>query len=913
MASTTVRWTRGKPWAAFPRGNSNRPRRAIAKASQAGSARAFLVLLWLSAMATGWPGRVSGAVAPQQPQRSAPAVRPNRPQPVDDPDDSEDANDRMELRQEQSGDDDADIVNQDPLSNAIELTSDDLETLGGKDRITVAGLTIGRSPTVVPILLSVPVEWSWLGPKNVGGRTRALVIDPGDPDRIWAGSVAGGVWVNVRNNRQAWQGWKIADASLACYPVSTLVIAPRSKSIYIGTGEYIGDRVGVVHAGRQSGLRGSGVFRGQGKTRDTMTWKRITDEKSDDFDFVNRLAVAEENDRTILLAATAEGLFRYTSSPSQPGVWSRVWPGPGGFADVEFHPTDGTRVVAGTFTSGAREDGKGLFSVNAGQTWKEAKHEDWLWKGRVDLAYARANPDVVYASVAASRDGKTFRGRIFRSGDGGRTYQARATSLCRPDRVDKAKDYLNGKGDYCNALWAGDSRDLNFLLVGGPELRRSGDGGDTLEVIPHGSINDDEENFSDHHVIVEDPSSRPGGSLSVFVVNDGGVFRTRDIKSRGNARVPGPPWQSFNTGYGTVQFYSASGNAASGIIVGGAQDNDVFFSRTKQRNEPSWPRIRVGDGGVCVADLSDMTSHRFYISSQKLGLQRLELTEEKGPDGTLILKEARTEINGHFATSKTSGWKDPGFRIEDLVPPKVSLVNFIAPFVLDPNCSDRLLAGGARLWRTRNARAEDDDDNPKRSGPRWESIKELNFEANGRSVPISAIAIARGNPEIIWVGHNDGRIFQTTNGTAAQPRWEPMETPIKDGRYCTRIVIDPRDSSRVFVTFGGYHDDNLWMKKGKDPWTSLKICSSNPPKSPALRAPLRCLAIHPDYPQYFYLGTDVGIRVSGDAGATWWPIGEGPIFCPIDELFWMDRTLVAATHGRGIYSVDLKNASPVSD
>ena len=75
---------------------------------------------------------------------------------------------------------------------------------------------------------------------------------------------------------------------------------------------------------------------------------------------------------------------------------------------------------------------------------------------------------------------------------------------------------------------------------------------------------------------------------------------------------------------------------------------------------------------------------------------------------------------------------------------------------------------------------------------------------------------------------------------------------------------------------------------------------------------MRCLAIHPRAPNYLYLGTEVGVQVSGNSGATWWPVGEGPIFCPVDELFWMDRTLVAATHGRGIYSVNLEDASPVS-
>ena len=235
----------------------------------------------------------------------------------------------MKHRREQSGDDDPDLKNLDPLQNAVELTGKELHTLDGKKEITVAGLKIGRSDRMVPSLLRTPVQWAWLGPQNVGGRTRSLVIDPHHPDRIWAGSVGGGLWVNIRNAQRVWEGWRVADARLANYPVSTLVIAPKSEAIYIGTGEYIGDRVGVRHARRPSGLRGCGVFRGDGKTWDTMNWEDITAENNDDFDFVNRLAVAEENDQTVLLAATAEALFRYTTSPSRKGDMekSRAVPG----------------------------------------------------------------------------------------------------------------------------------------------------------------------------------------------------------------------------------------------------------------------------------------------------------------------------------------------------------------------------------------------------------------------------------------------------------------------------------------------------------------------------------------------------------------------------------------------------------
>jgi hypothetical protein len=183
----------------------------------------------------------------------------------------------------------------------------------------------------------------------------------------------------------------------------------------------------------------------------------------------------------------------------------------------------------------------------------------------------------------------------------------------------------------------------------------------------------------------------------------------------------------------------------------------------------------------------------------------------------------------------------------------------------------------------------------------------VTYDSKQREDPISAIAVARGHPEVIWVGHSDGQLFRTEEGLAGKPTWFPDRVPEVDRRWCTRIVIDPADPGHVFALFGGYHDDNLWEKKNGRPWECRKIDLDADSSGP-LRAPIRSLAIHPDRPDFYYLGTDIGLLASGDAGRTWVPIQEGPILCPVDELFWMDRTLGIATHARGFYSLDLKDA-----
>src|SRR5207244_6056058 len=105
--------------------------------------------------------------------------------------------------------------------------------------------------------------------------------------------------------------------------------------------------------------------------------------------------------------------------------------------------------------------------------------------------------------------------------------------------------------------------------------------------------------------------------------------------------------------------------------------------------------------------------------------------------------------------------------------------------------------------------------------PEWRAIKPP--AGNAKANNISAIAVAAGNSDRIWVGHNNGDVFVTTSGTAASPGW----TKVDDGpnalpnRFVTRIAIDPRDSNVVYLSFGGFTANNLWKTTdGGSTWTA---------------------------------------------------------------------------------------------
>ena len=317
--------------------------------------------------------------------------------------------------------------------------------------------------------------------------------------------------------------------------------------------------------------------------------------------------------------------------------------------------------------------------------------------------------------------------------------------------------------------------------------------------------------------------------------------------------------------------------------MGGAQDNGTLCYDPAQGTE-KWRQIFGGDGGWCAADPTD--PQVFYGEYVYLNIHR------NTDGGTTDDNTGDRYISGQFWDGSIGDWqwKPVPFRIGDAMNQNAL---FIAPFVLDPNEPNRLLAGGLSLWRTNDAKAP----NTPTSGPRWQAIKPSTGSA------ISALAVARGHSEVVWVGHADGQVFRTVNGTAALPAWQRMDgvgpQPLEvASRFCLCLTIDPTDRRIVYATFGGYRKGNVWRTAdGGERWTDIGQAL------PA--APIRALAVHPRRPALLYLGSEVGLFASEDAGTTWSPTNEGPTNCSVDDLFWMGETLVSVTHGRGMYRIDL--------
>lgn len=732
-----------------------------------------------------------------------------------------------------------------------------------KKRAIAAG-----SPNGLEVAGLAPEDWAWLGPGNVGGRIRSIVIDPNNANNLLVGSVSGGIWRTTDTGNT----WQVVDDFMANLAVSTMVRNPGNPNeLYAGTGETVGG----------DALQGLGVFK---STDGGSTWSQLAATNPATpavcpvagpncaWSYVNRLAISP--DGSTILAATFSGIWRSTNGGTS---WTQG-AGVGGnqnVTDVDFDPTNSLNAVA----SGT--GGFVVFSTNAGQNWNPGTFPPGPPPtpppfGRVEIAYAPSSPNIVYASVNRN-NGVNNNGELYRSVNGGANFNL----------VNTGNDLLGQQGEYDNIIWV-NPFDPNFVIVGGVALSRSTDGGQNFTAI---STNHTSSAHSDHHMIVASAGFNNSSDKSVYFANDGGMFRADDVSTVTLTNG----WTHRNHRLGITQFYGGAASAI-GTIFGGTQDNGTVRALTVSTINPpydpeTWDRYASGDGGYVAADPTD--GNYLYSEYVNLAVQR----STNGGVGEPEYIYCNPPPPSGLSPCTGTGILDTN-----------NGANFIAPFILDPNNSNTMLAGGLSLWRSSNIKAD--------PLPSWTPIKAPNptFPPPGPPFPtpppapnpISAIAVANGNSDFIVVGHNDGQMYLSQNGTVPVPIWTPINNA-SPNRFVTRIAIDITKSPYwIYATFGGFSDGNV--QRTTDLGATWTDVSGNGITSLPL-VPVRSIIINPAVPDSLYVGTEVGIFASGDAGATWLLPQGGPANVSVDELFWMNGDIVAATHGRGMY----KTHVPVID
>jgi photosystem II stability/assembly factor-like uncharacterized protein len=698
------------------------------------------------------------------------------------------------------------------------------------------------------------------------------VIDPADPRLVYAAGVSGGIWKSETGG----EGWRAVGDELTNIAVNVLAMDPADRNtIYAGTGEgFYREEV----RGTGLPLRGYGIY----VTQDAgETWTHLPSTANADFHWVNDLVVSP-HDSSRIYAATRTGVWRSLDAGA---TWSRVV---------------ATTVKGGCLDLASRTDTSGDYLFASCGTFEKATvyrttdaSTSGAWTsvlsdaemGRTSLAIAPSNQSVIYALAASNESGAYSQGLlgIYRSeqnGDAG-SWQpvftndpgaANAATLILANPLYGQLPECNGQaakrqfinmGWYCNTI-AVDPIDPNRVWAGGVDLFRSDDGGKTWNPASYWWTNEDVPSFvhADQHRIVFHPQYDGASNKTMFVANDGGVYRTRDARAElivAPKAVCDPSkskvvFEPLNRNYGVTQFYHGAVFKDGQSFIGGTQDNGTILGTTVGGDGiNNWTRVAGGDGGYVAIDPED--ENIVYAASQ---------------NGN-ILKKGPGEIPFHQVVAGLS-----------------DTFLFITPFALDPNNRLRLWTGGTSLWKTEDAAF------------RW---KRASTVLPSR---VSALAIAPGMPNRVLAGTAGGHIARNDAATSAIDVTEWALTRPREG-FVSSLTFDPVDANVVWATYAGFGGQHVW--RSVDGGVTWAPRSGNLPDMP-----VHSLAVDPTRRERLYLGTDLGVFVSLDDGQTWAVENTG--FAPaVTEAVLIARgsrgpAVYAFTHGRGVWRAELVPMPP---
>ncbi len=225
--------------------------------------------------------------------------------------------------------------------------------------------------------------------------------------------------------------------------------------------------------------------------------------------------------------------------------------------------------------------------------------------------------------------------------------------------------------------------------------------------------------------------------------------------------------------------------------------------------------------------------------------------------------------------------------------------NWSTPFIIDPSNPAKLYLGSNRLYRSTNRAVS------------WTPISPdlTNGPPTGNQVyrTITTIASAPSDTNVIYVGTDDANVWVTTNGGTD---WNNISASLPT-RWITRVAVDPYDALTAYVTLSGFRYDEYLphVFRTTNAGVSWLNISSNLPD-----ATVNDIIVDPDIVDRLFVGTDVGVFVTDSLGNTWDYLGNNLPNAPITDLVLHNptRTLIAATYGRSMYSIELSHTADIT-
>jgi photosystem II stability/assembly factor-like uncharacterized protein len=336
---------------------------------------------------------------------------------------------------------------------------------------------------------------------------------------------------------------------------------------------------------------------------------------------------------------------------------------------------------------------------------------------------------------------------------------------------------------------------------------------------------------------------------------DGGTYVTYDRCQT---------WDYLNT-MAMGQFYHvALDNRRPYRIYGGLQDNGSWGgpSHTLDGQGPinsDWVMVQGGDGFVCRVDPNNP-----------------DIVYSESQEGNMFRSNLKTGERAILKPRAPAGQAPYRF-------------NWNTPMILSSHNSQIFYCAGSHVFRSVKR-----GDNPRPISP------ELTTTQQGSA---TALAESPRNPDVLWVGTDDGNLWVTRDGGV---KWTNITSRVGLPKpYCVSTIEPSRYvEGRCYVCFDAHrsNDDEPYLYVTEDYGESWKPIRGNLPGGSS-----RCLREDIVNQDVLYLGTEFSAWASIDRGLSWTKINNNLPTVAIHELAQHPTAgdLVAATHGRSVWIVDI--------
>ncbi len=603
--------------------------------------------------------------------------------------------------------------------------------------------------------------------------------------------------------------------------------------------------------------------------------------------------------------------------------------------------------------------GNGVYkSIDAGKTWKFVGLADTHAIGR--LAVNPKNPDIAFVAALGHPFGDNEERGIFRTQDGGKTWQKVLYKDAKSGGIDVVFDPSNSNILFA-ALWQA-RRTPWSLDSGGPgsALYRSIDGGTTWKELkahglPEGILG---------RIGVTVSGANPNRVWAVIEAEKGGIYRSDDGGDSWHLMTDDHRFRQRAWYYSHIFADPKSENTVYILNTGVYRSNDggKTFARVRAPHgdnhalwiDPTNPKrlMNGNDGGATIStdggdnwssEYNQPTAQFYHVTTDNRFPYYIYGAQQDNSTVAIASASAEGAIDrpdwydvgggesGYIAPDPTDPEivyagsyggditrRDHRTGEEQAINPwPVNPIGWAAadvkhrfqwtePIVFSPHDPKTMYFAGEVLFKTTDAGMSwtiiSPDLTRNDKSKQAASGGPITKDNTGVEVYDTIFSVVESpvQKDLIWAGTDDGLVQLTRDGGQ---HWENV-TPKAMPEWGTVSMIEAssRDAGTAYLAVERHKSDDFapYVFKTTDfgkTWTKLVAGFPANDYVHAVRA-------DPRHPNLLFAGTEMGVYVSFDDGAQWQPLQLNLPSVPVNDLVLKNNDLVVATHGRSFWVLD---------